>query len=292
MIIDKTGLTYLNRMYSAAYNKGFKRTETNWEKVASLQPSSSAVNDYTWLEGFPQLQEWIGDRVVKNLVERGYSIVNKDYEGTVEVPRNKILDDQYGQYSVRFEDMGYAAKRHPDELVFDLLGSAFSTLCYDGQYMVDTDHPVAGGTVSNDGGGSGAKWFLLDTRRPLKPLVYQKRQDYNLVTPNAVIEAELFHRKKFIYGCDGRGNVGFGFWQQMWGSQDTLNATNFDAAVAAMMLFESEEGRTLGISPNILVVGPSNRALARALIENEKTASGATNTNYKEVDLLVVPELG
>ena len=292
MIIDKTGLTYLNRMYSAAYNKGFKRTETNWEKVASLQPSSSAVNDYTWLEGFPQLQEWIGDRVVKNLVERGYSIVNKDYEGTVEVPRNKILDDQYGQYSVRFEDMGYAAKRHPDELVFDLLGSAFSTLCYDGQYMVDTDHPVAGGTVSNDGGGAGAKWFLLDTRRPLKPLIYQKRQDYNLITPNAVIEAELFHRKKFIYGCDGRGNVGFGFWQQIWGSQDTLNATNFDAAVAAMMLFESEEGRTLGISPNILVVGPSNRAAARALIENEKNASGATNTNYKEVDLLVVPELG
>ncbi len=58
-----------------------------------------------------------------------------------------------------------------------------------------------------------------------------------------------------------------------------------------MMEFKSDEGRPLGISPNLLVVGPSNRAAAKKVIDAENKAQGETNTNYKAVEVLVVPWL-
>ncbi len=57
------------------------------------------------------------------------------------------------------------------------------------------------------------------------------------------------------------------------------------------MAFKSDEGRPLGIKPNMLVVGPSNRAAAMALIEVQKEAGGADNPNYKAVEVVVAPWL-
>jgi len=76
-----------------------------------------------------------------------------------------------------------------------------------------------------------------------------------------------------------------------YGSKQTLDATSFNAAVAAMMAFASDEGRPLGISPNLLVVAPGNRAAGKALVEAETLASGASNTNFKAVELYVCPWL-
>jgi len=58
-----------------------------------------------------------------------------------------------------------------------------------------------------------------------------------------------------------------------------------------MMSLKSDEGRPLGIRPNLLLCGPSNRAAARSLIDTEKLASGADNPNFKEVEVLVTPYL-
>jgi phage major head subunit gpT-like protein len=61
-----------------------------------------------------------------------------------------------------FAEMGQAAVRHPEELVFSLLASGFTTACYDGQFFFDSDHPVtdADGNItmaSNTGGGAGTR---------------------------------------------------------------------------------------------------------------------------------------
>ena len=50
-------------------------------------------------------------------------------------------------------------------------------------------------------------------------------------------------------------------------------------------------GQPLGVMPNLLVVGPSNRAAAKTVIEAEKNAAGASNINYKAVDIMVCPWL-
>jgi len=291
MIVNRDSLNAMYTGFKTAFNQAFAGVQPMWNKIATLVPSTAKLETYGWIGQFPNLREWIGDRQVKSLAASSYQITNKKFEGSVGVPRDDIEDDSFGILTPVFASMGQAAAVHPDTLVFQLLKDGFSTTCYDGQYFFDSDHPVGAGTVSNTGGGSGNPWFLLDTSRPLKPLIFQKRREYDLKAMTNPDDEAVFMRDEYRYGVDGRGNVGYGFWQMAYGSKDTLDATKFDAAVAAMMAFKSDEGAPLGISPTILVVGPSNRSAAKALIESEKLASGASNTNFKAVELYVCPWL-
>lgn len=291
MIINTAGLSALFTSFNAAFKSGFDGAPTDYEKVASIIPSSSESNLYGFLGQFPKMREWVGDRVLKDLTAFNYTITNKSFESTVEVPRPKIEDDQYGVFTTIMQDLGYTAKVHPDEIVFDLAAHGASQLCYDGQFFFDTDHPVvtAGvlGTASNyDAAGAGSLWMLLDTRRPLKPFIFQKRQDYKFQAFNKETDEHVFKKNSYMYGVDARVNAGFGLWQMAYGSLNTLNSTNFDLYVTAMMALRSDEDKPLGIRPNVLLCGPSRRAAARTLIETQ-IVGGSSNPNYKEVEVIV-----
>ena len=180
MIINQGNLNNLFTGFKASFNTGVQGVTPHWQRISTLIPSSTREEIYAWLGEFPGLREWIGDRFIKNMASHSYSIRNKDFESTISVKKNDIEDETYGIYAKLFEAMGQAAAVHPDELVFELLKAGFSTTCYDGQYFFDTDHPVAEASVSNMQNGNENPWYLIDTRKPLKPLIFQKRQDYNL----------------------------------------------------------------------------------------------------------------
>ncbi|EOA9033297.1 Mu-like prophage major head subunit gpT family protein [Vibrio harveyi] len=296
MITSGANLSILYTAVKANFQQGRDMYTPMWEKVATLVPSTTSTETYAWLGEFTRLREWIGERQVNRMKLHGYTLANKKFEATEGIPRDYVEDDTYGVMMPKFQDMGYAAESHPDEMVFALLAAGFTTKCYDGQFFFDTDHPVgdegATESVSNMQAGSKKPWFLLDTSRPLKPLIYQRRKDYNLTNKTDAADSDhVYMLDEFLYGVDARGNWGFGFWQQAFGSKDTLNEANFDSAVQKMMEFKSDKGRPLGIKPSLLIVGPSNRAAGKALIEAEKKANGADNTNFKAVELLVVPWL-
>lgn len=291
MIINQANLTALFTGYKAAFNQGFRGITPQWQAIATLVPSTTREEKYGWLGQFPRLREWIGDRHVKNLSAGDYSIKNKKYESTISVPRDDIEDDSYGVFSPLFQEMGHAAATHPDDLVFTLLAAGFTSLCYDGQYFFDVDHPVNGASVSNMQAGAGTPWYLMDASRPLKPLIFQKRRDYALKSMVNMDDERVFMSDEFRYGIDARANAGYGFWQQAFGSKATLDAGNFQSAVAAMMAFTSDDGKPLGIKPTTLVCGPANRAAALTVVQTEHLASGASNINFKAVDVMVVPWL-
>jgi phage major head subunit gpT-like protein len=287
MIINQTNLSALFTGFQAAFNTGFRGVTPIWNRAATLVPSTTREEKYGWLGQFPRLREWVGDRHVKSLAAHDYSIKNKKYEATVGVPRDDLDDDTYGVYRPLFEEMGYAAATHPDELVFALLAAGFTALCYDGQYFFDTDHPVAGASVSNHGGGASTAWYLLDVSRPLKPLLFQRRRDYDLRTINRLEDSQVFDTDEFKYGVDARVNAGFGFWQQAYGSKQTLNTDNYASARTAMMNSKSDEGRPLGIMPNLLVVPPSLEKAGREVLLAQRLANGADNVYVNSAELLV-----
>jgi phage major head subunit gpT-like protein len=292
MIINSGNLAILFRGFNTSFQKGFTGVSATWPQIATLVPSTTETEDYGWLGDIPGMREWIGDRQIRNLSQSDYSIKNKDFEDTVGVPRPKIEDDKYGIYNTLMEMLGNAAAAHPDVLIFGLLSVAFATKCYDGQYFIDSDHPVkqADGTtssVSNYQSGSGNSWFLLDTSRPLKPLIYQRRKPYNFVQLVKEDDENVFMKNKYLYGADGRGNVGFGFWQMAYGSKAALSTENYNAAYAAMMAFKGDNGLPLGVKPTLLVCGPSNRSAALDCVKAERLANGASNTNFGTTDVLV-----
>jgi len=296
MEITSNALSALYTAVKLAFAQGRQTYTPLWPQLATEVTSTTAQENYAWLGEFSRLREWVGDRQINRMKVYDYSLKNKKFEATEGIASDYIEDDTYGVLMPKFQDMGYAAACHPDELVFALLAAGFTTPCYDKQNFFDTDHPVgedgAEASVSNMQAGSGTPWFLLDTRRPLKPLIFQKRRDYKLTAKtDAGTSDRVFMTDEYLYGVDARANVGFGFWQQAFASKADLDETNFDAAVAGMMGIKSDKGRPLGINPNLLVVGPSNRAAAKALVEAQTKANGASNPNYKAVDVLVVPWL-
>lgn len=291
MEINSTNLRALFAAFNAAFQNGFAGVAPQWNRIATMVPSATETEDYAWLGEWPNLREWIGDRQVKSLSASSYSIKNKPFESSVGIKRSKLEDDVYGIYGPMFTEMGRSAAAHPDLLVFALLAAGFSTACYDGQYFFDSDHPVGSGVVSNVQTGASNPWFLLDTSRALKPLIYQKRKDYKFVAMTKEEDEAVFMRDEYRYGVDGRGNVGFGFWQMAFGSKAALDATSFNAAYAAMMAFKSDEGRPLGIKPDLLLVGPTNRAAALEVVKAERDAVGATNINKDAVEVLICPWL-
>lgn len=291
IIIGAGALSNLFTGYKAAFQQAFSGVSPLWNRIATFVPSNNAAEDYAWLQSMPRLREWVGDRQIKALAAGRYSIRNRPFEGTVSVPRADIERDNYGIYTPLMAELGYSAATHPDELVFGLLAAANTSVCYDGQYFFDTDHPVGNGTVSNWAGGSGALWCLLDVRRPLKPLIFQREKDYNFVAMTREDDEHVFMRAEYRYGVDARVNVGFGFWQMAYGSRQTLDAAAFNAAYSAMQTVADDTGRPLGVTPSLLVVGPTNRAAALEVVKAERDALGATNVNRDAVDVLVVPWL-
>lgn len=297
MIINQSNLSNIYVALNTIFNAAFEGAPTFYEKVAMVVASNTRTNDYKFMLQFPMLAEWLGDRQIKSLAASNFQIVNKDYEATVEVDRNDIEDDNLGVYNPVVAELGRAAAQHPDVLIAALLAAGFDTDCYDGEYFFDTDHPVGTSTQSNDGGGGGTAWYLLDTTRAIKPFIFQRRTTAQLIRQDRPDDEHAFMRKKFRYGVDYRGAVGYGMWQMAYGSKDTLNATNYGTARAAMMNFTNDEGVPLGITPNLLVVPPSLEPTGKELVVSDYiigdgTAGGSKRNVWQNTaGLLVIPWL-
>ena len=298
-VITAAILQALNAGVKKNFQDGYAqmRAAAFWEQVATLVPSTTASNTYGWLGDFPKLREWVGDRVVKDIKEAGYSISNKLYEATLGVQRTQIEDDQYGHYSPIAKSMGQEAAQHPDRLLQTLITGAGASLCYDGQYFFDTDHPVAANedgtgavtSVSNMVAGASAPWYLLDCSKVLKPFIFQERTKPELEMKfDPSTSDSVFKSDRFEWGIRYRCNVGFGFWQLARKSQATLDAAAFTAGRQAMRELKGDGGRPLGIVPNILMVPPSLEAAADAIVNVRTLAGGGDNPNFGKAKVVVM----
>jgi phage major head subunit gpT-like protein len=227
MLVNKQSIEAAFVSLKTIFNNAFKASPSTWQKIAMKVPSTSGQNDYSWLSNFPKMRRWIGAKVVKALEAFKYTVVNEDFEATVEVDRNHIEDDQLGIYEPQAKMAGYSSAQLPDEIVYEAVNQAFVTRCYDGQYFFDTDHPVGDTSVGN-------------------------RSDEPLSNETLAL-----------------AKAGYG------------------AARIAMRKFQDDEGRSLNITPNVLLVGPALEDTGRALLTDAKLADGKPNP-YKGTAELVV----
>lgn len=102
--------------------------------------SNGADEEYGMLGAVPGVREWLGDRDFKELRAAKFTIVNKTFESSILISRENIADDRMGLYGPVFQAMGTRAALHPDTLLFNLIEAASSTVCLDGQYLIDDDH--------------------------------------------------------------------------------------------------------------------------------------------------------
>lgn len=291
MIINSAALRGIFTSFNSLFNESFTKTPVQYDRVAMTVPSSSRETTYGWLGQMPNMREWIGDRLVQNLMTHSYTIKNKDFELTVSVPANDIADDQLGIYRPIVSEMGFAAKTHPDELIFKLMGNGFTNKGYDDIPFFSDNHPfikaekqsnkgtkklsstsyaearsqmmtikgehkkslkivpdllvvspqneakareilfadlISGNTNVNKStcellvvpelADYATQWYLLCTKRYIRPLVFQEREKPVLVAKNKDTDDNVFFQNEYLYGVKARYNAGYGLWQLAYGS--------------------------------------------------------------------------
>lgn len=231
MLINASTIQGLFTSLKATFNKAFENAPSDWEKTTMKITSNTKTENYAWLSRFPKMREWIGDKVVKALEAFSYTITNKPYEATISVLRDDVEDDTLGIYGTQAQEAGFSAKTWPDELIADLKNGAFAAECYDGQYFYDTDHAVAGASVSNLG--------------------------------TAALSAATGAAALASYG----------------------------AARSAIMQFKDDEGRPLGLVPNVLEVPPALESIARRLCYQDKLYDDTPNDFKGTAEVVVNPRL-
>lgn len=291
MIINRENLDLVFKGFKAVYSASFEATASQVGVISMPVESTAAEEEYAWLGQFPDLREWVGDRVINGMKAHGFAIKNKKFETAVTVKRDDLSDDKVGIYKPLFSEMGRVAKNHPDKLVFSMLGTGFNTVCYDGKPFFADNHisgeaPATVFVQSNKQDGAGPAWYLMDASRGVKPIVWQEREPYEFQTVDNVNGEKVFMTDTFLYGIRARVNCGFGLWQLAFGSKAELNADNYAAARAAMAAFVGDRGQPLGVSPTHLVVPPALEKEGRQLLLAD-TIEGSSNIWKGSADLIM-----
>lgn len=142
--------TILGKGLLTNFMDGWDSAPAVWDQVATKVSSTARSEDYAWLGAAPRMREMEGERIPAKLLEYGYTLVNKEYEASIEVKYRDIKDDQTGKYGPLARSIGESARMYADELIFgSLLPNGFTQLAYDGQYFFDTDHPVGNTGTTN-----------------------------------------------------------------------------------------------------------------------------------------------
>lgn len=110
--------------------------------VATEVQSSDASNLYYFQDVFPRLSKWVGPRHFSNVKLEDYLLENEDYEGGFRIPTNVVEDDKLGSFDAALKNLGRSARLWPNDLVRAAIIAGGSTVCYDGQYFFDSDHPL------------------------------------------------------------------------------------------------------------------------------------------------------
>lgn len=303
--INAPVLQALRTMVRSEFQNALGKNEPLYKKIASVVPSNTRSNTYGWLGAMPTMREWIGARVINSIKEHGYSITNRTFETTIGISRDDVEDDTIGTYKPMVQALAQEGEEFPDDLVVELLAAGFGTLCYDGQNFFDTDHPVnekhdgtgADVSVANmvvDGAYTGEPWFLLDTTRPLLPLIFQERRKLDLNTLFNPTDPAVWTNNQFEFGTDMRCEAGFGFWQMAFANKRALNADNLWDTIEKMKAFQRDGGKKLKIRPSLLVVPSSLEKVATQLLTRELIDENGTTVENElkgKVELLVVPQL-
>jgi len=292
MILSPSTLAILSQAVVTRFTAGLGRAVTPWAAVAMEIPSTTGENIYPYLKDMSYIREWIGDRQIQNLAKGDYRLANKTYEMTQGISRESVEDDTYGVYGPLFEQAGQNVASFVPEKVYQTLKAGNSTLCGDGQFFFDTDHPVGAGVGSNDMAGSGEAWYVIDSSKVFKPVIYQPRRSFDLQRFFNPDDPQVFWRKEYIWGVDGRAGFGFApFWQLAMRSAQTLDEANLKAALVAMSKQTGDNGKPLNVQGTHLVVGPNLAETARDLLTRPFLAGGASNTMLNRLQLIAAPEL-
>lgn len=253
MQLTPAGLDAIFYGFDLRFQGAVKAAQPLWQRLADEFPSMSREERHAWLDRIPKFREWVGERVIQNIAARFQTIVNKDYELTLEVDRNDILDDKIGLFNPKVDMMGQQAAYLPDDLIFAALAAATAQVVYDGQYFFDTDHPVnmddpASATQSNSLSLALNSANYAAARAAMMSLKGADGRSLNIVPNLLMVPPALEHTARQIVNADmipqqltltGPAYAGVGVSNVMKGTAEVLVAPELAGTDTTWYLFDT-----------------------------------------------------
>ncbi len=150
MLISTASLNALRvgikNSWTAGY-QGVSEGELWYKMLADETTSEDASEIYRLQTTLFRLREWLGPRVVENLTEKSVTLLNKEFEKTFGIKVTDVEDDKFGNMDNGLKNLGRAGRLWPNDCIYDAIVAGGATICYDGQFFFDTDHPCAVGAV-------------------------------------------------------------------------------------------------------------------------------------------------
>jgi phage major head subunit gpT-like protein len=227
MDINRGNMNALFTGYNMTFQSGLGMAPDKWQQFAGVFNSNTDIEAYPFLEQFGGMREWIGDRQIKNISSKKLEVKNRDFEDTVSVKKNDVMNDRYGLYNSMIAQMGQNAGKLWNDLAFEALTGNGNWL--DGAAFFGTSRKYGANTISN-----------------------------------------------YVAAA--------------------LTSTTFNTAYQTMMEYKGHSNKMLGVTPNLLVVGPKLRTTAWDILKNQFTYDATAkvqvqNVNQNVCDLLVVSDL-
>lgn len=146
--------------FQARFNMDLEAVDDPAKQLAMEVPSNAASEQHNWLGTIPGFSEWKDERKVAELRAENIVLVNKDYQNSIKINRNDILDDRLGVVMPRIQGLAKKAGLHYGQLAVEALIAGFSTAsefgtAYDGAAFFSALHQDGSGpTQSNTAAGA------------------------------------------------------------------------------------------------------------------------------------------
>lgn len=128
--------------FSFVFQQALQLARPIWTSLATLMPSSTQENRYAWTAQSEGMRKWVGPRLIRSLAQRVHPVANEPYEGTLGMDLIALETDQLGVNAPVIAQWAAAVAMWQDDLVIDAIRQGYTRLCYDGQPMYDTSHPL------------------------------------------------------------------------------------------------------------------------------------------------------
>jgi len=185
-----------------------------YTKFTTVIPSTGRYENYPFLTPTAGIRQYFGHRKLAKIGEYVYSLVNLEFEDSLEILLRDIRDDQTGGYMLKSRELAIRAQEWPGRQVLNNVAKGKSTKCFDGSNFFSATHTFGAAnnlmTYTGTGNSDGLTYnmIVLITTSPIKPLMWQQRMEMDL--QNNLDSPESKFRKKAYFWVDLEGAPGFG----------------------------------------------------------------------------------
>lgn len=132
--------------FSAAFLEGVEALKDGrdilWpQKAQKITMPGTEESVYGYLAEMPLFRKWEGERIPKRLRTGSYTLRTDKYEYSYELERDDVVFDRFGIVAMHMRGAGAAQRVFYEDLVNAAQLAGTTTLCGDGQFFYDTDHP-------------------------------------------------------------------------------------------------------------------------------------------------------